>query len=109
MIAIGSLLALLLSGAYMTAQMSGWAFGWPKVAVAAMVLIAPIGAATGRRMRSTSDALIVVPIQAFIFSLLAAVTKLPPTNQACSVDSRALLPTKAPKIAPKSKLVPSNP
>src|SRR5437667_5946525 len=52
LIAIGSLLALLLSGAYMTAQMSGWAFGWPKVAVAAMVLIAPIGAATGRRMRA---------------------------------------------------------
>ena len=32
--------------------MSGWAFGWPKVVVAAMVLIAAIGAATGRRMRA---------------------------------------------------------
>ena len=49
--AMGSLLVLLLSGGYLTSKMSGWTFAWPKAAILAMVLIAPLGAVTGRRMR----------------------------------------------------------
>ena len=49
--AMGSWLVLLLSGGYMTSKMSGWTFVWPKAAILAMVLIAPLGAVTGRRMR----------------------------------------------------------
>src|SRR6266852_2012047 len=50
--AIGSLLLLLLSGGYMTAQIGGWSVAWPKVSLAALVLIAPLAAVTGRRMRA---------------------------------------------------------
>ena len=49
---IGSLVLLLLSGIFMTTQMSGWALAWPRVAVASIILVAPLGAATGRRMRT---------------------------------------------------------
>jgi hypothetical protein len=51
-LAIGSLIFLLLTGIFMTAQMSGWTLAWPRVAVATLILIAPLGAATGRRMRA---------------------------------------------------------
>jgi hypothetical protein len=49
---IGSGLFLMLSGGYLTAQMSAWTMAWPKLAVAILVLTAPLGAATGRRMRA---------------------------------------------------------
>lgn len=48
--ALGSLIVLLLSGGYLTARLSAWELGWPKAAIAAMVLIAPFGAMTGKRM-----------------------------------------------------------
>jgi hypothetical protein len=50
-LAIGSLVFLLLSGIFMTAQMSGWMLAWPRVAMGALILIGPLGAVTGRRMR----------------------------------------------------------
>jgi hypothetical protein len=51
-LAIGSLVFLLLSGIFMTAQMSGWTLAWPRVALGALILIGPLGAVTGRRMRA---------------------------------------------------------
>jgi len=50
-LAFSSLVLLLLSGIYLTAQMSGWSLAWAKVAVATFILIAPLAAVTGRRMR----------------------------------------------------------
>jgi hypothetical protein len=49
---VGSLLVLLLSGSYLTSKMSAWSLGWPKVAVGGLVLVALLGAATGKRMRA---------------------------------------------------------
>jgi hypothetical protein len=51
-LAIGSLVFLLVSGIYMTVQMSGWTLTWPKVALGALILIGPLGAVTGRRLRA---------------------------------------------------------
>jgi hypothetical protein len=51
-LAIGSLVLLLLSGIFMTTQISGWSLPWPRAAVAALILIAPLAAATARRMRA---------------------------------------------------------
>jgi hypothetical protein len=53
---IASLVLLLLSGIYLTAQMSGWSLAWPKIAVAAFIFLAPVGAATGRKMRAVRRA-----------------------------------------------------
>ena len=55
-LAIGSLVFLLLSGILMTAQMSGWMLAWPRVAMVALILIGPLGAVTGRRMRAIRQA-----------------------------------------------------
>jgi hypothetical protein len=55
-LAIGSLVFLLLSGIFMTAQMSGWKLAWSRVALGALILIAPLGAVTGRRMRAIRQA-----------------------------------------------------
>jgi hypothetical protein len=52
LIMISSLAVLLLSGAYMTEQTAAWTLGWPRIAVLALVLIAPFGAVTGKRMRA---------------------------------------------------------
>jgi hypothetical protein len=49
---MGSLVVLLFSGGYLTDRMSGWTLAWPKVSVATLVLIAPLGAITGKRMRA---------------------------------------------------------
>jgi hypothetical protein len=51
-LAIGSLVFLLLSGIFMTIQMSGWTLAWPRVAMGALILIGPLGAITSRRMRA---------------------------------------------------------
>ena len=51
-LAIGSLVFLLLSGIFMATQMSGWVLAWPRVAMGALILIGPLGAITGRRMRA---------------------------------------------------------
>src|ERR1700732_4836376 len=51
-LAIVSLVFLLLYGIFMTSQNSGWTLAWPRVAMVALILIAPLGAVTGRRMRA---------------------------------------------------------
>jgi hypothetical protein len=49
-IALGSLLVILLTGVYLTIQMSGFGLAWLKVAIAAILLMAPLGAVTGKRI-----------------------------------------------------------
>lgn len=51
-LAMGSLAVLLLSGIYLTLQISGWTLAWVRVSMATLFLIAPLGAATARRMRA---------------------------------------------------------
>src|SRR6266446_7003090 len=51
-IAGGSGLVLLLSGGYLTHRMSAWTEAWPKVALAALILIGVLGGVTSRRMRA---------------------------------------------------------
>lgn len=46
---MGSLLVVVFSGIYMTIQMSAFGQAWPKVTIAALFLVAPIAAVTGRR------------------------------------------------------------
>ena len=48
----GSALAIFLSGVYLTLRMSAFELAWPKVTIGALLLIAPLGAVTGRRMRA---------------------------------------------------------
>ncbi|SRR6266481_3784425 len=50
-VALGSLLVIVLSGVYLTIQMSGFGLAWLWVTIAALLLMAPLGAVTGRRMR----------------------------------------------------------
>jgi hypothetical protein len=50
-IALGSLLVILLTGVFLTIQMSGFGLAWLKVTIAAFLLMAPLGAASGRRIR----------------------------------------------------------
>jgi hypothetical protein len=50
-IALGSLLIILLTGLYLTIQMSSFGQWWLKVTIAAFLLMAPLGAVTGRRIR----------------------------------------------------------
>jgi hypothetical protein len=47
-----SVLVVLLSGIYLTMQMAALDQAWPRVTVATLLLIAPLGALTGRRMRA---------------------------------------------------------
>jgi hypothetical protein len=42
----------LLTGVFLTIQMSGFGFAWLKVTVAAFLLMAPLGVASGRRIRN---------------------------------------------------------
>jgi hypothetical protein len=51
-LAIGSIFVVLLSGIYLAVRMSAFALAWPKVAIVALLLIAPFGALTGKRMRA---------------------------------------------------------
>jgi hypothetical protein len=50
-IALGSLLVILFSGIYLATQMSAFGLAWLKVTIAAVLLMAPLGALTGRRIR----------------------------------------------------------
>lgn len=50
--AMGSLLVILFTGIYLAIPLSASGKAWPKVAVAALLLMAPFGALTGRRMRA---------------------------------------------------------
>jgi hypothetical protein len=49
---MGSILVVFLSGVYLAIRMSAFDLAWPKVTVAAILLMAPLGALTGRRMRA---------------------------------------------------------
>jgi hypothetical protein len=51
-VAGGSGLVLLLSGGYLAHRMSAGTEAWPKVAVAALILIGILGGVSGRRMRA---------------------------------------------------------
>ena len=48
----GSALVIFFSGVYLAIRMSAFEAAWPKVTVGALLLIAPLGALTGRRMRA---------------------------------------------------------
>jgi len=50
--AIASIFIVLLSGIYLAARMAAFDLAWPKAAILAVVLIAPFGALTGKRMRT---------------------------------------------------------
>jgi hypothetical protein len=52
MVAIGSMLVVFFSGVYLAMQMAAFGLAWPKVAVGALLIIAPLGALTGRRIRA---------------------------------------------------------
>ena len=70
-LAIVSLVFMLLSGIYMTAQVGGWTLAWPKVALGALILIGPLGAVTGRRLRAIKIACAAVtPNESDIFAKL---------------------------------------
>ena len=51
-LAIGSIFVVLLSGIYLAVRMSALEMVWPKAAILALLLIAPFGALTGKRMRA---------------------------------------------------------
>jgi hypothetical protein len=46
-----SAVLMLLTGVYLTVQMSAWPQSWLKIAMVALFLMAPLGAVSGRRMR----------------------------------------------------------
>ena len=48
----GSLLIVVFSGIYLTVRMSAFGEAWPKVTMAALLLVVPIAAVTARRMRA---------------------------------------------------------
>ena len=50
--AAGSLLLAFSSGIYLTIRMSAFGEAWPKVTMAALLLVVPIAAVTARRMRA---------------------------------------------------------
>jgi hypothetical protein len=51
-LAVGSLVVILFSGFYLVVQLSASGRAWAKVAVVALLLMAPFGAITARRMRA---------------------------------------------------------
>ena len=55
-IAISSMVFVLVSGIYLAQQMSALGMAWPKVTIAALLLIGPFGALSGRRMRAIRQA-----------------------------------------------------
>ncbi len=52
LVTMGSLLVVFLSGVYLAMRMSAFELAWPRITVGAILLIAPLGALTGRRMRT---------------------------------------------------------
>src|SRR5579863_7156292 len=53
---IASFVFMLLSGIFIATQSSEWMLAWLRVALGALLLIAPLGAITGRRMRAIRKA-----------------------------------------------------
>lgn len=51
LMAMSSILVILVSGVYLAVRMTVFALAWPKVTIVALLLIAPFGALTGKRMR----------------------------------------------------------
>lgn len=56
LVTAGSGLFVFLSGVYLAMRMSAFGLAWIEVAMAALLLIAPFGALTGRRMRAIRQA-----------------------------------------------------
>jgi hypothetical protein len=56
LVAMGSLLVAFFSGVYLAMQMSAFNLAWPKVTVVVLLLMAPLGAMSGRRMRAVRRA-----------------------------------------------------
>jgi hypothetical protein len=52
----GSFVLMLLSGIFMATESSEWTLAWVRVAMGALLLIGPLGAVTGRRMRVIRNA-----------------------------------------------------
>jgi len=50
--ALGSILVVLVSGVYLAVRMSASELAWPKVALIALLLMAPFGALSGKRIRA---------------------------------------------------------
>jgi len=55
-IVAGSGLVTLFSGGYLAMRMSAFGLAWPKVAVAAFFLMAPLGSVTGKRVQAIRQA-----------------------------------------------------
>ena len=51
LIAMTSILVVLISGIYLAVRMASFDLAWPKVTIVALLLIAPFGGLTGKRMR----------------------------------------------------------
>ncbi len=51
LVAMASIFVVLFSGIYLAVRMSAFDLAWPKVTIIALLLIAPFGALTGKRMR----------------------------------------------------------
>ncbi len=43
---------MLFSGIYLATEMSGWALAWVRVAMGTLILLAPLGGISGRKMRA---------------------------------------------------------
>lgn len=56
-IAITSMLLLLFSGIYLTLQLQVWALAWPRISFVGLLLLAPFGAISGRRIASIRAAI----------------------------------------------------
>ncbi len=52
--AIGSLVSIYTTGAYLTESLHSWEFAWPRLAVVEIVLYALFGALTGKQLRKIS-------------------------------------------------------
>ena len=51
LMAMASILVVLVSGIYLAVRMAAFNLAWPKVTIIALLLVAPFGALTGKRMR----------------------------------------------------------
>ena len=51
LMAMTSILVVLVSGIYLAVRMAAFDLAWPKVTIVALLLIAPFGGLTGKRMR----------------------------------------------------------
>ena len=56
LVTAASALVIFISGIYLTLRMSAFELAWPKVTIGALLLIAPFGAITGKRIRAIRQA-----------------------------------------------------